>query len=373
MKLRAGIFPFSKEAFSLYWWLIDQNDRYSSIELIPPIGFGIEGQDISVIDNRMQIGVTLAKDFRCAIQRIDILFIPEIELNLKAKLKIIDQLVHVTESSMKEIVCLMNLNWEADSMLNSFCNELGIKLVSLGKNDCEEHESMDYHRLYRPRAAVIYIGEMVKGLNADEVVLILSNALINRGIRNVIIGTDSIYEYIPNAIRAEYLASEYKVSEKERITLLNKDIKKLEKQNKPDIIIVRVPGIVLRFNEFMYSNLGITTYILSQMLQPDYFVLCCPFGEFNTAFYELLSQDFMNRYGMSIDFVHMSNRHLVMYEPNSEKESEVPTYLNGRETNNIMNKLKDTCRIPIDNATIKEGIDHLVTDILFKLGGEVDE
>ena len=373
MRLRAGIFPFSKASFPLYWWLTNQKDKYSSIELIPPIGLGIEGKDISVIDNRMQVGISFAHDLQRALQQIDVLFVPEIDINLKSKLKIIDQLVHETENSMKEIVCLMNLNSRANSMLNNFCNDLGIQLMSFGKNDCEELESTDHQRLYKPHATVIFVGEMVKDLNADEVAIILSNGLMKKGISSVIIGTDSVYEYIPNAVRAEYLASEYRISEKERIRLLNKDIQRLERLNRPDVIIVRVPGIILRFNEFMYSNLGITTYFLSQMLQPDYFILCCPFGEFNSGFYELLSQDFMNRYGMGIDFVHMSNRHLVMYEPNSEQESEVPTYLDGSKTISVMNKLRDSCRIPIDNVTIKEGIDNLINNILYKLGGEVDE
>jgi len=97
------------------------------------------------------------------------------------------------------------------------------------------------------------------------------------------------------------------LSEAEKTGRLNRFTKTIEREERPDVILIEAPDAVMRFNEIDPNGFGIRTYMLTQAIQIDYFVCSVPLELAVTPLLMALSNDFSKRLGSPIHAVQVSN------------------------------------------------------------------
>ena len=77
-----------------------------------------------------------------------------------------------------------------------------------------------------------------------------------------------------------------KYTEAEKISLFNILLKNIEKEEKPDAIVVGVPEGIIPLTKKHHFNYGVYAFEICCAVAPDYVILALPYGEYNDEFYE---------------------------------------------------------------------------------------
>lgn len=70
------------------------------------------------------------------------------------------------------------------------------------------------------------------------------------------------------------------LSESEKIILFNNYIKRLENDENPDLIVIGIPGGIMKRNDTFTSYFGIFAYEISQAVTPDYVICSTQYQDF---------------------------------------------------------------------------------------------
>lgn len=100
---------------------------------------------------------------------------------------------------------------------------------------------------------------------------------------------------------------ENRLSETEKIVYYNNYIKELERQEKPDVFILGIPGAMLPLSKKKFGDFGVRAYEIFQAVSPDFVVLSLHMGEYNRKYMEELQRLFYYRFNTEIDSFYMSS------------------------------------------------------------------
>lgn len=99
---------------------------------------------------------------------------------------------------------------------------------------------------------------------------------------------------------------DHSASETEKIIKLNHYVKQIEIREKPDVLLVGVPGAVLPLDGINHNEFGILAYEISFAVPCDAAVICMPYqSQFNGDFSQL-AEDMQKRFGFQVEGIHMA-------------------------------------------------------------------
>lgn len=123
-------------------------------------------------------------------------------------------------------------------------------------------------------------------------------------------------------------------SEKEKVVKFKNWIKKLEITEKPDVIILGIPGGVLPLNEKHTFDYGILAYMLFSAIKPDYTIFSLYAGQYDDEFYLEMNKLCKYRYSFDLDSIFISK-----YTPVSNSlQDEVLSYASIRDVKKGVSK-----------------------------------
>lgn len=148
---------------------------------------------------------------------------------------------------------------------------------------------------------------------------------------------------------------------------LNHYVRELENKNKPDVIVLGVPGGVMPVNESFYGDFGMMNFIVSQAIEPDISIFCTWYEEYNKDYLNALDQHFKYKFGYPYDFIHMSN---VQFDYMASKELQKEHYLlyDQKVVQELITKLQDE-DFPIFNMCRDEEKEQVYKEIMKLLSG----
>lgn len=161
-------------------------------------------------------------------------------------------------------------------------------------------------RTYDIDTPVIVVAGMGKDTDKLAVQFILKRKLQEKGYATAIISSrqdgdwDGVYD-MPGFV------FDHSVSEAEKIIRLNHYVKQIEIREKPDLIIVGVPGAVLPFDGIDHNEFGILAYEISFAVPCDAAVFCMIYNPQFDGDYRQLAQDMENRFGFYVAGIHIAS------------------------------------------------------------------
>lgn len=299
------LYPYSRDSYILVAHLIEKGYKREDIFVVAPGKGGIAGRDAGGCFNLPLLGITIENDVGAYKNKADILLVicsTQSEMILtKLKLHIEDFL-----QQGKEVICCRVLEESfLASVMRKTCPGQFIYLPSRWKVDIG-NVRIEAGNFYRTKAPVILVGEMMGGLEIYDIVEQITRHFRKTGYQVAAVG-DKNYSELLEINRMPDILSATELSGAEKISLLNLFIHEIEEKEKPDIIIIQLPGAIMKYSNNLTEAFGIIPFLLSQAVEADYMLLCVPYGTINNEFYEQLKNICLYRFNVELCGICMSN------------------------------------------------------------------
>lgn len=111
-----------------------------------------------------------------------------------------------------------------------------------------------------------------------------------------------------------------RMKESDKVVAFNNYIRCLELKEKPDVILIGVPGGTNTFSNEVYTDFGVMNYEINQAIVPDITILCTPCFLTDPQEVKGAINSIENRIGVAIDYIVMENKIICSNETERYKE-----------------------------------------------------
>jgi len=344
-----AIYPFSAESIPVVNYLNKLNPTYKISVLISPSGLGLVGKDASVADNREPMGIIVQGNINNVLDQFDVLLITDGNETDDMHKHSYEYMLLAIENK-KDIICAMTLSQEKlDAII------LKSKQAGVDFNYCKGTlETSAYFQsiqsqsraLYTPSTPIIFVGGLIEDAN-NYVLLSMATKFKNQGYKVSAVCEKSDCKLYNFHIQPAFLKSK-EYSEVEKITKYNQLINCIEELDNPDVILIQIPGGMMKYNNILTNDFGVYAYLISQAIQPDYFICCTMYGSFPSEFSSKISEDFSYKFGFEINCIHMSNKMLDYQESLQQRKLCFLQYSHSK-VNNAVDACNYEDNIPVFN------------------------
>lgn len=309
------IYPFDVEAVPLM--------RHSNLinnlnftHVISPNGWGFTGMDASCADNGKPIGIIVDSDFDTALENCDTVFFSDFSKKLDLHTYIYPKIIKAAEN-FKNIICTIKLESEILDKVSQICNENNT-FFKYFTNICDSVKSPVVEKIYKINTPIIFVAGVCEKTHKFEIQLNLRDNIEKMGYKVSQIGTRHYCELMGFHSFPKFMYSR-DITESEKVVLFNYYIKNIEIKEKPDIIIIGVPGGTMPFNYEFTNKFGILAYQISQAVKPDVAILSTLYDNYKSDFFQLISNSYKYKFGYNIDCYNMSNAAINMQNSKIER------------------------------------------------------
>lgn len=334
------------------------------VSAVMPGKQGLDGKDISIFDNLDCLEVSIHSDFSECMSVCDTWIIPDggsrQESDLFAKMKKVI-------CANKNIICMQELTEDELKILLELSKNKGAYF----KYNVQEYKKQEFcyipDKLCRHRTPIVMVGEMFEGLGGVDVTLHINSFLKEKGYRSIAILENVYLEGLDVFSYPKFLRKN-ECLESDKIYFLNNYVKYLEKEEKPDVMVMKIPDAMLKYNDSLCMGFGVIPFLITQAVRADFFVLCTQFAEANTQFYDMMNKGFEGRYGVEIDCIHISNVMLDLEDSIQKNKVSVLRRMQ-KDVDGLIERKYTNTTIPILNCRKRDGMDMLGNCIIEKLSG----
>jgi len=367
---KVGVYPYNAEFDPILRHMSLLDSGFHIKALISPSGWGLVGKLIvSGIKGDEWIVVS---EFKKVISDIDTVFIPSFNVTESIESLLVNE-VKVITPKIKKVICSAKLSEKNAEDLKKSCENEGCTFINLNLPKSPQeyglvHPMEEYPPLESIDVPIVVIAGLWEDTDKFEVSLVLRNKFIQSdytvtqvGSRNCC-GLLGIHSF-PNFMLGD---SETAVS---KIVHFNRLILKLVRAEKPDVVVITIPGAIKNMSNKHTRGFGLLPYIVFQALIVDFFLFCTVYEDGSTQFLQEMSTMCRYKFDCPVDCYHMSN---ILFNLN-ESKSLKRTVIDRVERDDVSRVLKtefDDSPIPIINLMEHSAQDKLFSMIINKLSGD---
>lgn len=304
------IYPFSAQFCAQLRYLVNKGfDSAIQYHPVSPSGYALWG-DAGLTDGKGIIGVNVTDDVEAMLAICDTVWLVPVQGNEMA----LGLSFNVAQAALrlgKNVVSCIDLFPDQKDSLISLANE----------NQAEFHNANNTYwtpevyanlqeklaNAYIPNATVVAVGGLFPGLDQLDIVLSLHQTLQHEGYSVVSI-TNLKYSKLLELNNYPPVLFKTEMSIPDRIYFLNHYIQSIDALQKPDIILLELPGGILPQPKVTDNDFGVYSYMIGQAVLWDYFICAIPFGaNLKGDKYVDIASACRERFGAAIDCYHMSN------------------------------------------------------------------
>lgn len=302
-RIRALVYPYDRESVCLFRYN-NLNKMHDAVGAVSPNGWGLTGRDIGNTDGGEELGVIVRKSFEeFSHNDYDAVLLADSQKPLDFEKLIYPKLKSEAEKG-KHIICYKKLSEEHKIRVRDLCTEKGIVFVYQVSNT--EYEKISAQDIQDIRTPVVFVIGLAERTNKFDIQLSLREGFAALKYRVSQIGTKSYCEAFGFHSFPSFMA-DTSLTDCERVVMFNRYVKSIELNEKPDVIIIGIPGGVMAINQFITSGFGITAYLVSQAVKPDATVFTTLYEEYPPEFFNEIDMLLKYRFGYMADCFNFSN------------------------------------------------------------------
>lgn len=302
-KPKAIIYPYDNESSFLFKYN-QLNIKFHAVGAAAPKGWGFTGKDIGEISGGKSIGVQVNSEFEHCCEYFDTIAI--VDSYMELNFSIIYNAVIEEVKKGKNIICLKKLNEKDYQSLFNICQSNGSSFECFKGNECTIDSAVFNENLLDLKTPVIFVTGAAHRTGKFNLQLALSNELREYGYKVSQIGTKRFSEIFDFHSFPNFIFSS-KINEAMKILMFNRYIKTIELNEKPDVIIIGIPGGILPINKKFTEDFGIYAYLVSQAIKPDAAVLSLLYEDYLPEYFKEMDNLCKYRFGYKIDCFNLSN------------------------------------------------------------------
>jgi len=271
----------------------------------------------------------------------------------------------------KEVICCTEIKTKDLKAIQTLSTEYKINFKYLAGSEPDIKVS-DSRHLSREDCIVIGIGKLLYNVDNTSSFCRMYSHLTQKGYKVVGIGDNANYKLI-NCFRFPKLIFESECTEENKVLYINAYVNTLQRLYSADIILIHFPDGMLKYSDDCFEEFGIRSFITSQALNIDYFVLNMPIEEFSGESFLELSKTFKYRFDFEIDAVCLESK-VVDVAKSIEEEKVCYHFISEKDVEEYIAMCKSECTsvkfCSSKSITIGE---EFADDCISKLSGNVEE
>lgn len=306
--MKVAFFPITSRtidqayAFSQY-----HNCPTDNVTFLSYLGSGLVGQHSSLVKNDLNTGTRILLGVPENIKGCDTLVLLNDEKMLD--FPAMELLIRKALYSKMTVINACNTWGEDNAVLKKIEEEYGVRLHNedtLEMKRLEKELLKSGNRTQIHAAPVLAIGGLVEEADTFAVFTKIVTALREHDVRVSAIGKPLISNYVGMHTYPQFFQSS-KLQEDEKILRMNQYIETLIQREHPQLLVIQMPGPVIRLSQTVPNGYGIKSYMLAQSTQLQGLICCVPQGYSNGHLLEELDLRVQKQYGCRILGLHFSN------------------------------------------------------------------
>lgn len=351
------IYPYDAESAPLIRHKGLLEPKYCVESIVSLSGWGFVNKDAGTVDGGNDVNLTVKSNFQVEAQKCEAILLVNSVFGLDFKEFFLDEISKVHN---KSIVCIKTLNKMEKQQLKEICNKSNNKL----KFFSSVYNYTQSLKLVSTNVPVVFVLGGGERSDKFEIQLSIRQELLNMGYKITQIGSKIGSELFGFHSYPSFLNSN-RLNDAQKVLYLNQYIKHLESVEKPDLIIIGIPGGTMPICDDIYNNFGIWCYLISQAIKPDYAILSSYLEKYNEKYFDIMNNAIEAKFGYSVDCFNISNNRIDWAMTNALKEVSMVTANTGFVTS-LIEKYGCTKYPVLNIQSIRAGT-FIANDIIEKL------
>ena len=224
--------------------------------------------------------------------------------DIKLNIPVID--VKNVDFKSFDTVVLCDETYHAHSFIKD-CIRYGKKIVDARLEDNIEFEKLDEiseeQKLCSP---VVFVMGITPYTEKFHIQLLLRKRFLDEGYKVSQIGSKP-YSSLFGFHSFPLFMSET-IDNTQKILQFRKYVKYIELKEKPDVIVIGIPGGIMSVNRKHHFDFGLTAYMISHAVEPDYVIMNMLYNQnYTQEQLDEINQTCIHKFNWEIDSFHLSN------------------------------------------------------------------
>lgn len=310
------------------------------VSLISLPGWGLSGKNAGIADGGCDLDYIVSSDFNEQLKKCDsVLFVDSIN-PMEFKSNIYPK-INAAIDLKKNIICSIPLEEEYIEKIMERCIQNNVFFEYLHKDiDFKPNFEENLYHCLNINIPIIFVAGLSERTNKFHTQLSLRTNLIKLGYKVSMIGSRNCCEMLGFHSFPEFILKSG-LTESNKIIFFNHCIKQIEINEKPDVIIIGIPGgggFDTR-NDFITNDFGILFSEIAAAVKPDAVVVSLHYNNYDESYFNQLSTIFKYKFGINIDYYNIANIKFDYINSESLKSPEYIT-LHSNFVDKFINKFK---------------------------------
>lgn len=271
------------------------NLEYEDVQLFAPVSHGLEGKDASALDG----GVPIKRVVHSLINVINSNDIDEIIIDYDERIPLQDYIKIVKVFCSYIQVCFTK------AMFFKYKDLLPENGKVLLNSEYAAIKTADKCQLMEMPVPVIFVLGIDDWCGKNLLALQLREKFSRETYRAVVVSNMSFGETcgcvrFPNVLFDN-------IDPSKKIVSLNQWMYNLANKEKPDVVIIDIPGGIMKLNPYNFSEWGEYAYLIAMSIRADLGLLCLPANYLTTEYLAHLESICLYKYNISLLAFGMSN------------------------------------------------------------------
>lgn len=371
--MRMLVFPYGQDCEPVIRHADLLEAQYEITALVSPAGWGKAGKEVTVGSGNVVLSVR--ESFEEVTEEFDSLFIPPFETSAEAvQNRLIDKMIALIPH-ISHILCTARLTEANREKLKEacrcssqpcefvdFCEDKGLEAYGLAA-PMEKNPSLKFVDV-----PVVIVAGLWEKTDKFEISLSLRERFLRDGYRISQVGSRDGCEMMGFHSFPRFMLQK-DLDGTVKIPCFNQWIKQIVKQEKPDVVLITIPGALQDFNEQFTRGFGLLPHEVFQAVAPDALVMCNIYMSEEENVLDELSMSCKYKFDVEVDAFHISN--LIVDVHKSEEFSRIITNSIYRETvSKAVARGFTNNSIPVFNGLDAKECDKMYDTIIEKLTSE---
>lgn len=293
--MRALIYPYSEEFEPFMKYGRCMEDIEIS-ETLSPSGWGV---------NKVFVGENRNKNNATEVNwhNIDVLLLVDSGILNLSKSEILSVISYAAQKGKK---ILVNRNLDEDTFINitDICSKEQVELIDTRKQ--VQGEAFVDNRIRKIETPIILIAGMGEKCDKFSVQMFLKSYYEDLGYKTCLISSRTNAELYGIHSFPEFMFG-HTLDETSKIFHFNHFVKKLEEEEKPDIIIVGIPGGILPVSDKHPEHFGVFAFEVFHAVKSDVLFFCLHNNQYTKEYFDELQKLFEYSFHAKIDAFVIAN------------------------------------------------------------------
>ena len=282
------------------------------IRFVTPEGWGADGEDFSSLDGGFPTGVQLSNDFDRALDKADAVLFADGPIPLPEKY-LLGKIAQALDAKKRVVL---------EKIPEGLAGKLPLDRVEILQED--DPVSVTKPQMQDPEirtipVPVVFVLGTGPHTNKLEVQTALGKHFRERGYAVSQVASRNLGNFLGYHTVPESLFSQAATT-KDRIILLNRYFHKIYLRDKPEVMVIGLPGGIMPVNPIRFDELGEKAYLISQAVTPDAAVLCTYTFEFNQEYVKEMQAICQYRLGTAVKHLVVSGTGMGLSSETSQTE-----------------------------------------------------